>query len=195
MNQILYNKKNNKLKYIFKIQLIISILVSIIITVIIIKNRISKNDMNKISKTLNQNLEISSIYESKKNDETNMYFGKIYIKEIDLEYMIFNKFSEELLNIAPCKFFGVNLGEKGNIGITAHNYDNDIFFSRINELKIGNKIIITDLNEKKYVYTIFNIFETREDDMTVLNKSNDYELTLVTCNNKNKKRIIVKCCI
>ena len=28
-----------------------------------------------------------------------MYFGKIYIKEIDLEYMIFNKFSEELSDV------------------------------------------------------------------------------------------------
>ena len=106
--------------------------------------------------------------------------------------MVFNNFNEELLNIAPCKFFGVNLGERGNIGITAHNYDNNTFFSRIDELEIGDQIILSDLNKNKYDYTVFDIFETDEDNMSVLNSSKDYELTLVTCNNKNKKRIIVK---
>ena len=192
MNQILYNKKNNRLRYLYKVQLLISIVVAIIFIVLIILNYNTKQDMKQISIILNKNLELSSIYEIEKTNREQTYFGKIYIEKINLEYMVFNNFNEELLNIAPCKFFGVNLGERGNIGITAHNYDNNTFFSRIDELEIGDQIILSDLNKNKYDYTVFDIFETDEDNMSVLNSSKDYELTLVTCNNKNKKRIIVK---
>ena len=192
MNQILYNKKNNRLRYLYKVQLLISIVVAIIFIVLIILNYNTKQDMKQISIILNKNLELSSIYEIEKTNREQTYFGKIYIETINLEYMVFNNFNEELLNIAPCKFFGVNLGERGNIGITAHNYDNNTFFSRIDELEIGDQIILSDLNKNKYDYTVFDIFETDEDNMSVLNSSKDYELTLVTCNNKNKKRIIVK---
>ena len=47
------------------------------------------------------------------------------------------------------------------------------------------------LKNNKYEYVIFDIFETREDDMTVLKATKNYELTLITCNNSNKKRVIV----
>ena len=43
--------------------------------------------------------------------EKNLYLGKIVIEEIDTEYPVFNEFNEELLKIAHCKFYGLNIGE------------------------------------------------------------------------------------
>lgn len=86
----------------------------------------------------------------------------------------------------------MELGERGNICIAAHNYNDDRFFGRLNELKTEDKIILEDINGKRYEYIIFDIFETHENDNTVLKSNKKYELTLVTCNNSNKKRIIVK---
>ena len=124
--------------------------------------------------------------------ENNKYFGKIIIDKINLEYTIFNQFSEELLKISPCKFYGVNLGQRGNICITAHNYNDNRFFGRLNELEIEDKIILQDINGKSYEYTVFDIFETHKNDKSVLKSNRRYDLTLVTCNNSNQKRIIIK---
>ena len=193
MNQILFNKKNKKLKYIFKVQLFISILI-IIILIIYIANSYNKDEnMENISKIINKNIRINSMYEvEKQSSDKKIYLGKIYIEKINLEYGIFNNMDEELLKIAPCKFYGGNLGEKGNIAIVGHNYNDNRFFSRIGELDVKDKIILEDLKNNKYEYVIFDIFETREDDMTVLKATKNYELTLITCNNSNKKRVIVK---
>ncbi len=193
MNQILFNKKNKKLKYIFKVQLFISILIIIILIIYIVNSYNKDENMENISKIINKNIRINSMYEvEKQSSDKKIYLGKIYIEKINLEYGIFNNMDEELLKIAPCKFYGGNLGEKGNIAIVGHNYNDNRFFSRIGELDVKDKIILEDLKNNKYEYVIFDIFETREDDMTVLKATKNYELTLITCNNSNKKRVIVK---
>ncbi len=192
MNQILFNKKNNKLKYIFKIQFMISIIVAIILIIYIAISRNKDENLENISKIINKNIKISSIYEVQKESREESILGKIYIDKINLEYSVFNMSNEDLLKIAPCKFAGVNLGEIGNICIAGHNYNDNRFFSKIAELDIKDTIVLEDLNGKKYEYTVFDIFETNEDDISVLKATKKYELTLITCNNSNKKRIIVK---
>lgn len=192
MNQILFNKKNNKLKYIFKVQFIISILVAIILITYIVVSHNKDENLENISKIINKNIKISSIYETQKEAREESILGKIYIDKIDLEYSVFNMSNEELLKIAPCKFAGVNLGQVGNICIAGHNYNDNRFFSRIAELNIKDTIILEDLSGIQYEYIIFDIFETNEDDISVVKAIKKYELTLVTCNNSNNKRIIVK---
>lgn len=119
--------------------------------------------------------------------------GKIEIPKINLEYNVFDTFDEELLKILPCKFYGNNLGEKGNICIAGHNYNDDRFFGKIGLLKKKDQIKMVDLNEKEYIYTIFDIFETDEENTKdAIKRTKDYELTLLTCNNSNNKRIIIK---
>lgn len=192
MNQILFNKKDNKIRYIFKVQLFISIIVAIILIIIIINEYYKKEKLEEISQVINKNIKLSYMYDTKKVSNQGIYLGKIYIEKIELEYTIFNYCNDELLKISPCKFYGGNLGEKGNIGIAAHNYNDKRFFGRLDELKIKDEIILEDLEENKYNYTVYNIFETNENDLSVLFSNKTYELTLVTCNNSNNKRIIVK---
>lgn len=192
MNQILFNKKNNKLKYIFKVQLIISIVIIFIISVSVIEKYKKAEKLEKISKIINNNIKLSYVYKSKENLNDSSYFGKIYIEKINVDYVIFNKYNQDLLKIAPCKFYGTNLGEPGNIAIAGHNYNDDSFFSRFDELYLKDEILLTDLNSKEYKYIIYDIFEAEEDDFSVLIQKKEYDLTLLTCNNANKKRIIVK---
>lgn len=193
MNQILFNKKqNNKRKYIFKVQIIISILVALILIIAFWTNYLKEKKLEKMSQIINKNVKLSFIYEAEKLSNKETYFGKIYIEKINLEYTIFNYYNDELLRISPCKFYGGKLGEKGNIGIAAHNYNDNRFFGRLDELDIKDEIILEDLEGKRYKYIIFDIFETNEEDLSVLFSNKTYELTLLTCNNSNGKRIIVK---
>ena len=78
--------------------------------------------------------------------------------------------------------------------IAAHNYDNDKFFSKINTLSNNDSIYIYNLNGEKHEYNVRENFETAFNDTSCTRqKTNEkQELTLVTCNNVNNNRIIVK---
>lgn len=82
----------------------------------------------------------------------------------------------------------------GNVCIAAHNYDNDKFFSKINTLNNEDLIYIYTLNGEKQEYNVTNNFETEFNDTSCTSQdtNGNRELTLVTCNNVNNRRIIVK---
>lgn len=194
-NQIIeINKKPRKKIRFFKIQIIFSIL-GVITTLIFLKSS-QNNTLNyeNYSKTLAQSSIISSVYKTNKISNDSNIFGTLEIPALGINYAVFNEFSEELLKISPCKFYGPNINEKGNIAIAGHNYDNHTFFSDLNKLKIDDEIYLFSNSNNKYVYSIYDTFETTSDDLSVLNSKLliRKELTLITCNNSNKKRFIVK---
>ncbi len=82
--------------------------------------------------------------------------------------------------------------KKGIFVLLGHNYNDTRFFSRLDELKINDKIKLVNLKGEVFEYIVFDIFETNDDDMSILKSTKNFELTLLTCNNSNKKRIIVK---
>lgn len=66
-------------------------------------------------------------------------------------------------------------------------------FSKIDQLNINESIFISDLNENKIEYIIYDKYTTNENNLTCTNNTNNVEITLVTCNkNNNKKRVIIK---
>ena len=121
-------------------------------------------------------------------------FGIIEIPKINLYYPIFSHLTEDLLKISPCKFYGDQPDINGNICIAGHNYDNSLFFSKISTLSVNDEISIFDNNGKQYLYWIYDIYEVSESDLSpILNYEEDEKiLTLVTCNNFNSNRIIVR---
>ncbi len=194
MNQILFNKKeNDKIKYVFKVQCFISIIVAIILIVYFVFNYKDEENLEELSRVINKNIEIASFYDTEKSSiDLSPYLGKIIIEKINLEYSVFKEMNEELLKISPCKFYGVNIGEKGNICIAGHNYNTSKFFSRLDELEINDRIKLVNLSGEEFEYIVFDIFETSDDDLSILKNTKNFELTLLTCNNSNKKRIIIK---
>ena len=83
---------------------------------------------------------------------------------------------------------------KSNLCITAHNYNDNRFFGKISELNFNDIIIIEDNFQNKYNYYVYDKYEVFEEDLSPINYNNDnaFILTLITCNNLNNKRIIVK---
>ena len=193
MNQILFNEKNNQKKRNFYIvQLALSIGFAVALLFIIFIDYNENEDLENISKTLDKKIELSTIYNTTIDSTQNLYLGRIIIEKINLEYSVFNDYNKELLKISPCKFFGVNIGEKGNICIAAHNYNDNRFFGRIDELEIKDVIKLIDLANNEYEFIVYDIFEIEENDFSILKANKNYELTLLTCNNSNNKRIIIK---
>jgi len=131
---------------------------------------------------------------SETSDTNSRLFGVIEIQKINIYYPIFSETTEELLKIAPCKFYGDSLTKNGNLCIAGHNYNNSMFFSNINLLKNNDEIFVYDNDGNKYIYYVFDMYEVKASDLSPIfnyNK-NSKELTLITCNNLNSNRIIVK---
>lgn len=133
--------------------------------------------------------------DSSDNPETsNGLFGIIEIPKINLYYPVFSELTEELLKVSPCKFYGGTPSYNGNICIAGHNYDNSLFFSKLSSLSQNDEISIFDTNGVPYIYFVYDVYEVTETNLSpILNyDANEKTLTLITCNNFNSNRIIVK---
>lgn len=201
MNQIL-GKRINKKKYL--IILFFSIFALIIIILYLIyfyynlsmKQNFSKKLMNNFNLenlylNSNQNYEIINL-----NENCNYFIiGIIEISKINIKYPILSTINDELLKISPCRFYGCYPNEFGNLCIAGHNYDNSTFFSDLYKLDIGDIINIYDSKNTCISYYIYSKYETSMQDTSCTKQDiNKKEITLVTCNNLNKKRLIIKAC-
>lgn len=68
-----------------------------------------------------------------------------------------------------------------------------MMFSKIDELNANDKIYISDLNENKLEYIVYNKYNTKESDLSCIQETKNTEITLITCNkNNNNKRVVIK---
>ena len=129
-----------------------------------------------------------------------MTIASISIPKIDVNYSIIVgetgslEETEALLKISPTKFWGPNPNEVGNFCIVGHNYRNTKFFSKVPTLENGDIIEITDSNNRKINYEVYNKYEVVPEDTTCLDQTTygRKEITLITCTNDSKLRVIVK---
>ncbi len=120
--------------------------------------------------------------------------GKIEMPTINKKFPILDESKNaKAIEISVVKIYGPDLNTPGNVVIGGHNYNNGTFFSRNKNLKIGDKIYITDITGKKVEYTIFSKYYTPESDSSWLNRQTNgkTEVTLYTCDATGKNRLIV----
>ena len=123
-----------------------------------------------------------------------VYFGIIEIPKINIYYPVFSELSDELLKIAPCKFYGKTPKELGNICIAGHNYHNLTFFSKLSTLEKNDEIYIFDNVGVKYTYIVYDVYDVEASNFSpVFNyRKTEKTLTLFTCDNFGKNRTVVK---
>lgn len=213
MNQILQTRlKSGRKKFFFKFQLFISIVVFLLLIVYLFLywQNLHRDELYSDSLLSNYNLtrlyanseSSNSLYSSdffsilNANSNDNPILGIIEIKAINVYYPFFAYYSDENLKLSPCKFFGPEPGKVGNICILGHNYNNDKFFSNVNLLKVNDEIVLYDNLQNSFHYFVEKVYEVNNSDFSPIY---DYDknrmfLTLITCNNVNNNRIIVRAC-
>ena len=199
MNQILNTKivsKKAKLKNL-QIQFFISFfaLFFFLSTYFFYKVQLIKEE--ELSKSFSDSYEIYKLYSEKeitKNYIDSDILGSISIPKLNIKYPFFYGYNNDLLKIAPCRFYGEMPNANSNLCITGHNYDDDRFFGRIKELITGDQLIIEDNLKNRFIYNVFDKYEVDSNDLSPVENfdKNSCTLTLITCNNLNKKRIIIK---
>lgn len=119
--------------------------------------------------------------------------AKLTIPKINLETYVLDEKSEEAMWVCPTKYYGPEPNRVGNYCIAAHNYDKENMFNHIIELEIGDKIYLTDNENGKLEYQVYDIYKTAPDNTSPLMQDTESpEITLITCSDYSSKRIIVK---
>ena len=146
------------------------------------------------TENLNSNNELNEIalnYIKNKN-----VIGKLEIPKLNLNTPILYETTDELMKIAPTKYSGTVLNGIGNVVIIGHNYYDGTHFSDLNKLVKGDEVKITDLYDNKCSYVVYEKEVIKPNDFSCLSedKTNMKSfVTLITCINGIKNRLVVKC--
>lgn len=119
--------------------------------------------------------------------------GTIEIPATKVKYPVLERVTKGSIETAVAILYGPGLNKEGNTVIVGHNYRNGQFFSNNKKLANGDKIYITDTGGTKLSYTIYNKFETTAEDTTFYTRNTNgaREITLSTCTDDSKRRIII----
>lgn len=143
-------------------------------------------------KIFNENItnEVEYLNEELSDEKNSKWY--LEIEDIDLFAEIHEGTTEEILDDFIGHFSSTPVSI-GNVGLAAHNrgYKNN-YFSRIKELKIGDKINYY-INGNKFIYEVKEILIIYESDWSMLENTNDNRITLITCvENREKYRLCVQ---
>ena len=119
--------------------------------------------------------------------------GKIEIPKIKLEYVILDQATIPAMEASIGKLYGPGINQVGNTILAGHNYKNGTFFSNNSKLSNGDKIYLTDLQGKRVTYEIYKKYITtpEEFDYAVRDTNGKREVSLTTCTNDTKGRLII----
>ena len=120
--------------------------------------------------------------------------GVVNIPKINSKYPIIAETTDPLMKVSVCKFWGSNPNKVGNLCIIGHNYKNSKFFSKVPTMVVGDIVEITDLSGRTLQYKAYDIYTVDPSDTRCTSQltQGKKEVTLITCTNDTKQRVIVK---
>ena len=126
--------------------------------------------------------------------------GIVKIPKINIEYPILDigdidpESAKAPMKMSIIKYWGENVNDYGNLSIAGHNNKDGTMFGKTKKLEIGDIVELTDLKGQTIQYSIYDIFVTDPNDVSILLPKEELirEVTLITCTNGNKNRLILK---
>lgn len=114
--------------------------------------------------------------------------------KLGINYPVLSEESDELLKISLNKYWGPNPNKVGNYCIVGHNYKSGKMFGKLSGAAIGDDVKLTDLNGNTVVYSVYNKYIVDPTDVSCTSQltNGKREITLITCTNYGKDRLIVK---
>ena len=119
----------------------------------------------------------------------------ITIPSIGISYPVLTETSDKLLEISVNKYWGPAPNEVGNYCIVGHNYRNGKMFGQLSKLSNGDIVEIEDLSGRTLTYKVYYKYVVKPTDTSCTSQltNGKKELTLITCTNYGKERLVVKC--
>ena len=200
-------KKNSLELKIYKTIFNMLLIVAIVVIGMIVHKYIGENENEKEGQDVVEafsNIDFSEITEeSKEQLEYKGYkvIGIVKIPKINIEYPIIEiggnidpESAKEPMKISIIKYWGEKVNDYGNLSLAGHNNKSGTMFGKTKKLSEGEIVELTDLEGKTIKYSIYNIFTTSPNDVSILLPRDEHvrEVTLITCTNGNKQRLILK---
>lgn len=153
-----------------------------------------KNSLDSITETIENNNTTNEITSADIKFKGYNVEGIIKIPKINIKYPIIDHTDEKTMKVSVTKFWGPKPNEIGNYTIAGHNNRDGTMFGKTKRLKIGDVIKITGLNNQTIEYKIFDIYSIDPNNVSIVNSVNSdtREVTLITCTNGHKNRLITK---
>lgn len=161
------------------------------------RQEVANNIIDKVDKVIEENKEsnnATSEFNTTYNGIRYTVIGKIRIKKINIYQPILKENTKSAYNASVVKISGPDLNMSGNVSIGGHNFMKGNFFIKINRLKEGDKVTITDLMGQSVDYYVYEYGITSIDDPSYLSQPSDDSriITLVTCTKGGNERYYVK---
>ena len=223
MNQILVTDRlyvTNKLKKKYKVQFIMSVIFVFLFSGWYVYSEVQKNACEAVSQDILNDISMDNtisdkplvvalddtevvennaqVLDGKYTDEygnTYTYESILSIPSLGIEYPVLSETSEELLKISINKFWGGSPNSVGNYCIVGHNYKSGKMFGKLSQMKSGDTIKLTDLSGKTLEYKVYDRYVVDPENVACTSQITNglKEVTLITCTNGGKQRLIIKC--
>ncbi|MEI3402085.1 MAG: sortase [Clostridia bacterium] len=199
-------KKNSLKIKIYRAIFCMLLIVAVVVIGMISYKYVCENMNEKESQdavTAFSNIDFSkNVEESKKQLEYKGYkvIGIVKIPKINIEYPILDigdinpESAKAPMKISIIKYWGEGVNDYGNLSIAGYNNKSGTMFGKTKNLKNGDIVELTDLTGQTIKYSIYDIFATDPKDVSILLPKDKKirEVTLITCTNGNKQRLILK---
>lgn len=160
-------------------------------------------EKSKKTETINKELEETSFIKTltqtvtgKTNDEPIVVaggaIGVVAIDTIGLRAQIYEGTDDETLKYYVGRFTtGVMPGEIGNFALAAHNNIYTELFRDLHKVNVNDKVRIVT-RKKEYIYKVTSKDIINPTQVEVLAGAKKKEITLITCTNMGRQRVVVK---
>ena len=194
---------------VYRIILVILVITSIILATLVIRKNVENRKIENNTQAVLQEIkkgnktttnEIDVIQEIDEEIGGYKVIGIINIPKINIEYPIIEigdidpESAKKPMKLSIIKYWGENVNDYGNLSIAGHNNKDGTMFGKTKKLEIGDIVELTDLKGQTIQYSIYDIFVTDPNDVSILLPKDELvrEVTLITCTNGNKQRLILK---
>lgn len=123
------------------------------------------------------------------------YIGILEIPSLALKLPIMDRWDQERLKISPTYYSGSY--HLDNLVLCAHN--SQAHFGKVNQIKLGDEIVFTSVDDKVIKYVVTNLRVLKETDVEEMitnqdanSAKEDWDLTLFTCTLDGKARFAVR---
>lgn len=181
------------------ILLTVGIILIVLAAALTIYNVWDSNRAGKASDVITQKLE-KKIGQTDSGDATSEtvsvdgreYIGILRIPSLGIELPVEKDWSYKNLRLSPCRYSGSY--DTDDLVICGHNYARH--FSPLKTIAKGSDIYLETVNGKEIYYTVTGrqtVAPTDIEEMTGTSDTQDWDLTLFTCNTGGQTRCAVRC--
>lgn len=156
---------------------------------------LDKKQSDQVANQIVEDTDISESTHKASNGKTYSTEAVVTIPSIGISYPVLTETSDALLEISVNKYWGPSPNAVGNYCIVGHNYKNGKMFGRLHELVNGDIVELEDLSGRVLKYKVYNKYIVNPTDTRCTSQLTNgrRELTLITCTNYGKQRLVLKC--